>query len=174
MRWNTRLPVTFAIPMAGMALLVLAVTAGMMTATGHGLESPPGSTPMDPLVAGGTGEPGYPREPTLPLGEPCRPARFVGRPLDPGGPLHGSGIESMTPTDIDATLAATGYCYSYRLVHQYRTDYSEGYSEIWCAPPLGSFESALFDPSGTIVVFIRDHVLQTPRPQPAVGWYCLR
>lgn len=171
MRWLV------GVTVATLALLAL-MTGGVTIVTAHGLESPPtwGSSGPPATSVGPSPANRVDRlPPTLPLGMACRPTHATDiEPLAPGGPLHGSGIERMTPVEIDAVLAGTGYCYSFRFVYQYLETYPEGYSEYWCSPPPGSFEAALYDEAGTIVVIIRDYALWTPRPQPSAGWDCER
>lgn len=89
-----------------------------------------------------------------------------------GQPLTGTGIEAMSPGDAGSLLMKLGLCHTFRRIYNYVDDPSTGYSETWCTPPSGEIIGVTYAGDGSIIILVLDPQLQTPRPQPAVGWGC--
>lgn len=74
-------------------------------------------------------------------------------PLDPGQPLAGSEIETMTPADAKALLTARGFChlFSYRNGDPSR----DGQAQNWCAAPPGRITELFYDSEGAVRIVVQ-------------------
>ncbi len=80
-------------------------------------------------------------------------------PLNPGQPLHCSGIESLDPAEATIALDRLGWRVSYRWV--YSTGIDTGYGVALVAPPRGVITGMVYGDPGWLVMMVsppNDHL----------------
>ena len=91
-------------------------------------------------------------------------------PLNPGQPLHCSGIESLDPVRATVALEGLGWQVTYRWV--YSTGINTGFGEPRSLPPNGVITGLSFGDPGWLVMFVsppndpQNHPIPAPRDCP--------